>query len=89
MNTLPAQEVKRRGVAAFDETIGNGPIHIIRRNRPEYVVISHARYSEMVEALRADYEARVLEAFEDYRAGRGRRFGSGAELTEALLSEGL
>jgi mRNA-degrading endonuclease YafQ of YafQ-DinJ toxin-antitoxin module len=39
MNTLPAQEVKRRGVAAFDELVGDGPIHIIRRNRPEYVVV--------------------------------------------------
>ena len=34
MNTLPAQEIKRRGIAAVDEAIAKGDVHIIRNNRP-------------------------------------------------------
>lgn len=29
MNTIPAQEIKRRGIAAVDEALHNGPVHII------------------------------------------------------------
>ncbi len=86
MNTLPAQEVKRRGVAAFDEKIGDGPIHIIRRNRPEYVVLTQERYDDLVQTLRSDYEERVLASYEDYKAGRVWR-GTAEELIQALQLE--
>ena len=37
MNSIPAQDIKRRGIAAVDELIGKGDIHIIRNNQPQYV----------------------------------------------------
>ena len=40
MNTIPAQEIKRRGIAAVDELIAKGDLHIIRNNQPQYVVLS-------------------------------------------------
>ncbi|MBI3067404.1 MAG: prevent-host-death protein, partial [Betaproteobacteria bacterium] len=33
MNTIPASEVKRRGVAALDEAARKGPVHVIKNNR--------------------------------------------------------
>jgi len=88
MNTIPAQEIKRRGIAAVDELIAKGPVHIIRNNRPQYVVLSQERYQEIVEAQEEAYEAGVLASLNDLRAGRVHRFGSVEELMQALDLEG-
>ncbi len=40
MNSIPAQEIKRCGIAAVDGLIAKGDVHVIRNNRPEYVVLS-------------------------------------------------
>jgi len=48
MNTILAQELKRRGIAAVDDLIASGDVHVIRNNRPEYVILSEERYKELV-----------------------------------------
>jgi hypothetical protein len=35
MNIVPAQEIKRRGIAAVDEALARGPVHIVKNNRPQ------------------------------------------------------
>lgn len=87
MNTIPAQEIKRRGIGAVDDLLVKGPVHVIRNNRPQYVVLSEERYEELIEAQEEAYEARVLAALEDVRAGRVRRFSSAAELLTAIDKE--
>ena len=84
MNTIPAQEIKRRGIAAVDDLIAKGPVHIIRNNQPQYVVLSEDRYQELLEAQDEAYEARVRASLEDLKAGRVRRFSSAEELLQAL-----
>ena len=84
MNTIPAQEIKRRGIAAVDDLIAKGDVHIIRNNQPQYVVLSEDRYQELLEAQDEAYEARVRASLEDLRAGRVRRFSSAEELLQAL-----
>ncbi len=87
MNTISAQEVKRRGIAAVDELIAKGDLHVIRNNQPQYVVLSEARYQILLEAEDEAYTARVLASLEDLRAGRVRR-GTAAELLQELGLEG-
>jgi PHD/YefM family antitoxin component YafN of YafNO toxin-antitoxin module len=87
MNTISAQEVKRRGIAAVDELIAKGDLHVIRNNQPQYVVLSEARYQMLLEAEDEAYTARVLASLEDLRAGRVRR-GTAAELLQELGLEG-
>ena len=87
MNTIPAQEIKRRGIGAVDDLLVKGAVHVIRNNRPQYVVLSEERYEELIEAQEEAYAARVLAALEDVRAGRVRRFSSAAELLEAIDEE--
>ncbi len=87
MNTIPAQEVKRRGIAAVDELIGKGDLHIIRNNQPQYVVLSEKRYQELLEAQEEAHEARIRTSLEDLKAGRVRRFSSADELLHALEDE--
>ena len=86
MNTIPAQEIKRRGIAAVDDLIAKGPVHIIRNNKPQYVVLSEERYQELLEAQDEAYEARVLASLEDLKAGRVIR-GTAEDLIKALRLE--
>lgn len=83
MNTIPAQEIKRRGIGAVDELLAKGAVHVIRNNRPQYVVVSEERYRDLVEAEEEAYEARVLASLEDVKAGRVRR-GTAADLIREL-----
>jgi len=83
MNTIPAQEIKRRGIAAVDELIAQGDVHVIRNNRPEYVVLSEARYRELMAEAEEAYVARVKASLEDVKAGRVTR-GSAADLIKEL-----
>ena len=88
MITIPAQEIKRRGIAAVDELIATGDVHVIRNNRPEYVVLSEERYRELVAEAEEAYVARVKASLEDVKAGRVRRFTSVDELLKALGLDG-
>jgi len=88
MNTIPAQELKRRGIAAVDDLIAEGDVHVIRNNRPQYVVLTEERYQELVAEAEEAYVARVKASLEDVRAGRVRRFASVDELLQALDFEG-
>ena len=83
MYTIPAQEIKRRGIAAVDDMVSKGDVHITRNNRPQYVVLSQERYQELLDAQEEAYEARVLASLEDYKAGRVRE-GTAQELIAEL-----
>jgi PHD/YefM family antitoxin component YafN of YafNO toxin-antitoxin module len=87
MNTIPAQEIKRRGIAAVDDLIEKGDVHIIRNNQPQYVVLSEARYRELIEAQDEAYSARIRASLQDLKAGRVSRFASAEELLQALDTE--
>lgn len=86
MNSLPAQEIKRRGLAAVDEAIANGDVHVIRNNQPQYVIISEVRYQELVAEANEAYLARVKASLQDVKAGRVQRFTSADALLQALES---
>ena len=88
MNTIPAQEIKRRGIAAVDSMITMGDVHVIRNNRPEYVVLTEARYQELIAEAGEAYVARVKASLEDVKAGRVRKFASADELLQALDADG-
>jgi prevent-host-death family protein len=47
MNTLTVAELKRRGMAAIEEGLRRGPLHIVKRNRPAAVVMSEDEYQRL------------------------------------------
>lgn len=49
MNTIAAQEIKRRGISALDELLKQGPVHVIKNNRPRYVVVTEEQYAQLKE----------------------------------------
>ena len=52
-NTITAQEIKRRGISAVDEALEQGPVHVIQRNRPRYVILSEEDYARLAERRQA------------------------------------
>lgn len=49
MHSIPALEVKRRGVAALEEALKKGPVHIIKNNKPTCVVLSETDYAALLQ----------------------------------------
>jgi len=84
VNIVPAQEIKRRGIAAVDDLIAKGAVHVIRNNQPQYVVLSEARYQDLIDSEQEAHIARVRASLEDVKAGKVKKFKSAAELLEAM-----
>ena len=87
MNTVPALEVKRRGFAAVDELLEKGDVHVIRNNKPQYVVLTEERYQELVAEAQEAYLSRVRASLEDVKDGRVRKFANTDDLLQALDAE--
>lgn len=80
MNLIAAQEIKRRGMAAVDGLLAQGPVRIVKNNRPRYVVMSEEEFDAMLDDLA---EARLAASEADLKAGRVRK-GTAAELMAEL-----
>ena len=83
MSTMPVQEIKRRGISAVDKALADGPVHLVKSNRAEYVVMSETDYQQLMSDLA---NARLAASEKDLREGRVRR-GDARKLMKTLLSE--
>ena len=83
MNMIAAQEIKRRGMAAVDDLLNQGPVRIVKNNRPRYVVMSETEYEVLMSDLA---EARLAASDADLKAGRIRK-GTAAKLMAELRKE--
>ena len=83
MNAVAAQDIKRKGISAVDEALKEGPVHVIKNNQPQYVVLSEERYRELIEAEDEAYNARIRASLADVKAGRIKR-GSAKDLIKEL-----
>jgi len=86
MNAVAAQDIKRKGISAVDEALKEGPVHVIKNNQPQYVVLTETRYRELIEAEDEAYIARVRASLEDVKAGRVKR-GTAEDLIRELELE--
>ena len=87
MNSIPAQEIKRRGLNAVDDLLEKGDVHVIRNNKPEYVVLTEERYQTLVADAEEAYLARVRTSLEEVQAGRVTKFATADDLLRALDAE--
>lgn len=46
-NIITVAEIKRRGMAAIEEGLEHGPLHIMKRNRPAAVVLSEEEFARL------------------------------------------
>ena len=49
MNTLTSAELKRRGMAAIEEGLRRGPLHLVKRNRTAAVVLTEDEYRKLAQ----------------------------------------
>ena len=84
MNTIPAQEIKRRGISAVDEALRDGPVHIIKNNRPHCVVLTEEQFQELLEARQAMDRESLRASLEDLQAGRVKRYDNVDSLMQQL-----
>jgi PHD/YefM family antitoxin component YafN of YafNO toxin-antitoxin module len=84
MNSIPAQEIKRRGISAVDEALREGPVHVIKNNRPSYVVLTEAAFEELLQAQRDAARESLRASLEDLQAGRTNRYDDVDALMRAL-----
>ena len=84
MNSIPAQDIKRRGISAVDDALRNGPVHVIKNNRPSYVVLTEAAYAELLESSQDAARAHLRESLKDLEAGRTNRYETADALMDVL-----
>jgi len=85
VNTIPAQEIKKRGISVVDDLLERGPVHVFVRNRPHYVILDEQAYIELVEARAEAERYRIRESMEDIRAGRVSSHPSVNELMSSIV----
>ncbi len=49
MNTLMVSELKRRGMAAIEDGLRSGPVHLVKRNKLAAVVLSEDDYHRLAD----------------------------------------
>ena len=90
MNVITVAEIKRSGFAALDAALAQGPVHLMKRNRPSAVVLSTADYEALLaKAQRAQTSASTaLSQFLAPDADPGGLDASGLRARLAGLNEG-
>jgi len=68
--TIPAQEIKRRGMSVMNEKLASGPVWVISNNTPKYVVLFADDFRRMRHEA---FVAETLQSKAEYRAGLGKR----------------
>lgn len=85
--TIPAGEIKRRGIGAVDRLLEYGPVHVISGNQPRYVVMEESYYQELREEVDEASAERIRQSDADYKAGKGRIMTPEEILAEALAED--
>jgi len=68
--TMPAQEIKRRGMSALNADLKEGPVYVISGNKPKYVVLFAEDFKRMRHEAFVD---KCREAEAEIRAGNCKR----------------
>lgn len=84
MNTITAQEIKRRGISAVKENIKKGPVHVILKNKPMYVILDEESFNKMIAEQEESYQAHLETSLKEYQEGKVKTFKSVDELMDEI-----
>ena len=76
MISLTVQELQLRGIAAVDDLIGKGDVHVLCNDKPRYVVVSADRYKDLLNEENEAYLARLWFALAVADSGEGQRMAN-------------
>lgn len=80
--TIPAQEIKRRGMSVLNEKLASGPVWVISNNTPKYVVLFADDFRRMRHEA---FVAECLQSKAEYEAGNY-KVGTAKELMADIMS---
>ena len=80
--TMPAQEIKRRGMSVLNEQLASGPVWVISNNKPKYVVLFADDFRRMRHEA---FVAKCLQSKAEYEAGNY-KVGTAKELMADIMS---
>jgi len=68
------------------EALEKGPVHVIKNNHPQHVILKEERHQELLDPQQDAYLARLKGSLEDVKAGRVQCFNSTKDLLDAIDS---
>jgi PHD/YefM family antitoxin component YafN of YafNO toxin-antitoxin module len=83
--TIPATEIRRRGLAVIDKALKHGPVHVLKDNEPTYVIMAEEQYRELAERYRKSYVSRIRRSLKDLKQGRARHLTAQTLIDELRL----
>ena len=87
MNTVTVAEIKRRGMAAIEEGLRRGPLHLVKRNKPAAVVLSEEEYSRLTQGGTRASSPVGMSALQWLLSQRSSGTRTKAQLDKALRAE--
>lgn len=87
MRSVAAQEIKRRGISVIDSIIKEGPVHIIKNNHPQYVVLTEERFQELTDAENEVFLSRIRASLQDVNEERTTTFSDVKDLIKAIEND--
>ncbi|MEQ1563895.1 MAG: prevent-host-death protein [Nitrospira sp.] len=84
--TIPAAEIRRRGLSAVDKALKRGPVHVLKDNEPAYVIMAEDQFRELSDRYRKAYISRIRRSLKDLKAGRVRRVAAQTLIDELGLN---
>ena len=70
--TIPAAEIRRRGISVVDKALKRGPVHVLKDNEPAYVIMAEDQFRELSDRYRKSYVSRIRQSLKDVKAERVR-----------------
>ena len=73
MRTIAATELEQHGLGVVEEALAEGPLRVLKHDRPWFVIMSETEYQLLMEDQAEAGLARVQESLADIAAGCVRR----------------
>jgi len=84
MNTIAATEIKRYGISAIDDQVALGPVHVIKKNNPTYVIMQETQYNNILQELDEAYMDRLHLSLQDIKDKKTHSFKNVKELMKEI-----
>jgi len=83
MNTIAATKIKRYGISAVNDMIELEPVHVIKKNNPEYVIMRETQYNNIWRELDEAYIDRIHLSLLEVKNRKTHKFNN----AKALIKE--
>ena len=84
MNTITATEIKRYGISAINDQVKLGPVHVIKKNNPTYVIMQETQYNNILQELDEAYIDRIHLSLQEIKNKKTHSFKNVKELMKEI-----